>query len=369
MENTLKKTKIPYWDNFKGILIILVVFTHCLFDYQSIPLIGIVTRAIYLFHMPVFIFTTGYLSKSRNSRSAESHFRLLTLLLLFTPVMMAGNYLVNASPLRFLTPYNSLWYLLAVIAWRFTAEKLSAVKGIVLWSVIISLAVGMFPDVDNMLAAARIFAFYPFFIVGYKFPKESFSSFIEKRRVWHCLLGWLILLVAAVIALGAAAKLSYSTNDLLMNSYESAGDLVRRVIMLVISALVIVGMFLAMPNRKFPIITTAGSFSLWIYLFHRFPTLFIVKFLHSRSTMIVGLVCAALTLILVVLFGNKYIAKLMNALTDKLCGVFFHNDNGRYSKLIKVTVCVLIVAIFIAAPFVNSIITVDGIVNFFKQLF
>ncbi len=367
MEQTKEKVKIPYWDNFKGILIILVVFTHCLFDFQSIPLIRIVTRAIYLFHMPAFIFTTGYLSKSKKSKSAESHFRLLTLFFIFSLVMMAGNYLVNASPFRFLTPYNSLWYLLAVIVWRFTAEKLSTVKGIVVWSVIISLAVGMFPDVDNMLAAARIFAFYPFFIIGYKFPTEKFNSFIEKRRVWHCLLGWLILLVSAVITLGAAAKLNYSTNDLLMNSYESAGDLIRRIIILVISTLVIVGMFLAMPNRKFPLITTAGGFSLWIYLFHRFPTLFIVKFLESRSTMIVGLVCAALTLILVVLFGNKYIAKFMNAFTDKLCAVIFLNKKGKYSKPIKVTVCLLIAVVFIAAPFANSLVTVEDILRFGKQ--
>ncbi len=367
MERIKTKAKIPYWDNFKGILIILVVFSHCLFDYQSIPLIGVVTRAIYLFHMPAFIFTTGYLSKSQKARSSGSYFRLLTLFFVFSLVMMAGNYIVNSSDLRFLTPYNSLWYILAVIAWRFTAERLSKVNGIVIWSVVLSLAVGLFPDVDNMLAAARIFAFYPFFIIGYKFPVEKFERFLGSRRVGHCLLGWLILLVSAVVAIAAAAKLKYSTNDLLMNSYESAGDVIRRVIMLSVSALVIIGMVLAMPNRKFPLITTAGRYSLWIYLFHRFPTLFIVKVLESRSTMIVGLAAGALTLVLVVLFGNKYIARFMDKFTDKLCGVIFYNDKGRYSKLIRVSACLLIAVVIVAAPFVNSVVTVDDILNFGKK--
>lgn len=48
----------PYWDNFKGILIILVVFAHYLWAYRYQPVSNTLVRYIYMFHMPAFIFVS-----------------------------------------------------------------------------------------------------------------------------------------------------------------------------------------------------------------------------------------------------------------------------------------------------------------------
>ena len=61
-----------YWDNIKGFLIILVVFAHCLYDFQDDALIGAIVKSIYLFHMPAFIFVSGFFGKSERSRSSKS---------------------------------------------------------------------------------------------------------------------------------------------------------------------------------------------------------------------------------------------------------------------------------------------------------
>ena len=39
--------RISYFDNLKGILIILVVFAHCLYDYQGFHYVNLVTDTIY----------------------------------------------------------------------------------------------------------------------------------------------------------------------------------------------------------------------------------------------------------------------------------------------------------------------------------
>ena len=57
-------SRSAYWDNIKGFLIILVVFAHCLFNLQNSPLNNAVVDAIYMFHMPAFVFVSGYFSKS-----------------------------------------------------------------------------------------------------------------------------------------------------------------------------------------------------------------------------------------------------------------------------------------------------------------
>ena len=61
----------------------------------------------------------------------------------------------------------SYWYLLALIAWRLTAHHLAKLPRINQILTLTALLIGFFPSVDNTLAAARIVAFYPFYISGY----------------------------------------------------------------------------------------------------------------------------------------------------------------------------------------------------------
>ena len=49
-----------YWDNLKGILIIFVLIGHFIQPYAQL---GGLWCTIYLFHMPAFVFVTGFFSK------------------------------------------------------------------------------------------------------------------------------------------------------------------------------------------------------------------------------------------------------------------------------------------------------------------
>ena len=68
---THRAERSPYWDNIKGFLIALVVFAHCLYAFQSFRLNDVLVDAIYFFHMPAFVFTSGYFSKSKRASRAE----------------------------------------------------------------------------------------------------------------------------------------------------------------------------------------------------------------------------------------------------------------------------------------------------------
>jgi len=76
--NQYPQGRTPYWDNIKGILILLVVFAHFLFGLQSSPVIDWLVDAIYFFHMPAFVFVSGYFSKSAHSKSPEALLKLLS---------------------------------------------------------------------------------------------------------------------------------------------------------------------------------------------------------------------------------------------------------------------------------------------------
>ena len=54
-----------YWDNIKAILIFLVVLGHFLLAMQKKSvLVEAVYWWIYSFHMPAFVFASGYFAKS-----------------------------------------------------------------------------------------------------------------------------------------------------------------------------------------------------------------------------------------------------------------------------------------------------------------
>ena len=56
------KERSPLFDNMKMVLIILVVFGHALEEISLEHEYGIIRACIYSFHMPVFIFISGYFS-------------------------------------------------------------------------------------------------------------------------------------------------------------------------------------------------------------------------------------------------------------------------------------------------------------------
>jgi len=61
----MEKERDYLFDNIKGLLILLVVFGHMIesFAFKKSTSINVMYYAIYTFHMPIFIFISGYFSK------------------------------------------------------------------------------------------------------------------------------------------------------------------------------------------------------------------------------------------------------------------------------------------------------------------
>ena len=77
---TINTNRSAYWDNMKGVLMLLVVFAHILFQLQDYSdTINCTVDYIYMFHMPAFVFISGYFGKSERSHSFESIIKLVFL--------------------------------------------------------------------------------------------------------------------------------------------------------------------------------------------------------------------------------------------------------------------------------------------------
>ena len=57
------KERDYFFDNLKAVLIFLVVLGHFLLPIHGRNYLVVVKRLIYVFHMPLFVFVSGYFAK------------------------------------------------------------------------------------------------------------------------------------------------------------------------------------------------------------------------------------------------------------------------------------------------------------------
>lgn len=70
-----------------------------------------------MFHMPAFVFVSGYFSKSEHSRSFFPMMNLLVAFILLNGFfILRGVFSAGGVP-SLVAPYFSAWYLLALIIW------------------------------------------------------------------------------------------------------------------------------------------------------------------------------------------------------------------------------------------------------------
>ncbi|MFK4899225.1 acyltransferase family protein [Lactococcus petauri] len=165
-------------DNAKGILIFLVVLGHSLELIRNDTDIGkMVYIFIYQFHMPVFIYFSGYVSKNveKGRKNAVKNFLVPFLVLNIVwsvfrllSVFFVGNATLSGGLLySLLTPAWTLWYVLALFIWKILLPDLSKIKKIMLWSLIMGIGAGLFTEFRDYLSLSRIIKFTPFFMLGF----------------------------------------------------------------------------------------------------------------------------------------------------------------------------------------------------------
>ncbi|MBS7565356.1 acyltransferase family protein [Mucilaginibacter sp. Bleaf8] len=75
-QKELSKTRDYLFDNIKFFLITLVVFGHFIESYITQNIYQkVIFICIYSFHIPLFVFLSGYFSKSANSLSIRNNIK------------------------------------------------------------------------------------------------------------------------------------------------------------------------------------------------------------------------------------------------------------------------------------------------------
>ncbi len=358
--NFSPKTRSFYWDNIKGILILLTVFAHVLFQMQNMSnTINATVDFIYLFHMPAFVFVSGYFGKSERSRSARSIIKLAALYFIFNSV---AGFIYGFSSL--LTPVYSYWYLPALIAWRLSAPHIAKFKNITVILFAVAFFAGFFPSINNTLAIARIIGFYPFYMAGYLLSAEKSEALVKQKNR----LAKGIVALLGVCALGAVFLnlFQYTDSTLQMGAYSDGYDPVSRIFLFLIAFLAIYALMRLVIDIKIPLLTMIGRNSLWIFLFHRAFTLLISDWISVLDVPVIIVIAAISAIAICLVFGNDFVCRRLDKFADSCADVFTVSGNAK-NTLPKI-VSLLVAFGFVVSAVVSSYagITGEDILSFFK---
>ncbi|HIY56982.1 MAG TPA: acyltransferase family protein [Candidatus Tetragenococcus pullicola] len=178
----LKSKRDPAFDTMRAILIFLVVFGHSLeyFRLENTPATFLYIF-IYLFHMPVFVFISGYFSKNieKGRQTAVKTFLIPYLifnLLLSIFMLLTG----RIQEVMILNPGWTLWFLYCMFGWRILLPDLVKIRYVLFFSFIFGVLSGLLTEFGTYMAMARTFGFLPYFLAGYFCQQEQ----IQKIRMF-----------------------------------------------------------------------------------------------------------------------------------------------------------------------------------------
>ena len=190
MEKTLSKQGETYFLNLRFILILTVLIGNAIE-----PLIRQMdgVHALYLwiftFHMPLFVFVTGYFAKGTLAGAAGRKTLLqigLQYVIFQSLYQLLDVTLFQVQNIHhsFFAPYLLLWFLASHLGWRLLTaamHKLTPAMQIAL-SLIFGVLIGYLRLDGAWLSFSRTFVYLPFFVIGYHFSFEAFAQFFTKQK-------------------------------------------------------------------------------------------------------------------------------------------------------------------------------------------
>lgn len=326
---------VPYSylvDNIKVLLIFLVVFNHIIaFQLVKVDVIvRYVWYAITIFHMPAFVFMSGYLSKKPQDVLKNVKNLLIPYILGYSLTWYAYVWLGRSMDYELLRPSGTvMWYVLALFIYRLTIEALGKVRFIVPLSIIFALWAGTRPEFTTYLSSSRIVVFFPFFVAGYLW-KSDYTKVVRKFK------GKWVLIPISGLLLYAIPNFMMENNipiDIFRgnHTYQLCGmdnitGMLIRLLMYLVSFVLILTFLALIPDIKLPI-TFIGRNTMGIYFFH-YPIMIVLNglLLLSIPKMLNVWVLFGVSWIFVLVLGSAPVSFIYNGMLNLLIFIFFKRE-------------------------------------------
>lgn len=326
---------VPYSylvDNIKVLLIFLVVFNHII-AFQLVK-VDVIVRyiwyAITIFHMPAFVFMSGYLSKKPQDVLKNVKNLLIPYILGYSLTWYAYIWTGKSMDYELLRPSGTvMWYVLALFIYRLTIEALGKVRFIVPLSIIFALWAGTRPEFTTYLSSSRIVVFFPFFVAGYLW-KSDYTKVVRKFKGKWVLIPISGLLLYAIpnfmIANEIPIDIFRGNHTYRLSGMDDITGTLIRLLMYLVSFVLVLTFLALIPDVKLPV-TFVGRNTMGIYFFH-YPVMIVLNglLLLSIPEVMNVWILFGISWIFVLILGSKPVSFIYNGVLNLITFIFFKKE-------------------------------------------
>lgn len=285
-------------DNYKALLIILVVIGHFVQPcYENSNLLYTIKYVIYTFHMPAFVFISGYLSK-KELHLQKAIQRIFIPYLCMQFVYFVLSYFGGGDPvINPLIPRFTLWYLLALFVWTITTPFSTKIPHYFWLFIVCGILFGCLPIDGKYLDISRMIVFYPYFLAGTLFNREKITKLRTKQNGIISLLGicgYIFFIAMNAKLLGFQLGFLNADMNFADIGVTNLEGICIRIICYLIGAFFIFAIITLITERK-NLFTKLGCTTMPIYIFHGV----VYKILESKTTILTEVDTFGETIILV----------------------------------------------------------------------
>ncbi len=293
-----------YLDSVKAVLIFFVILGHCITRIgENTECITLIFNVIYSFHMPLFVFISGFFFNPKKERSSiiKNCIELFSTYLLFQLIWIIIRPPHSLNTL--LSPAVTLWYLLCLVYWKLILlfiKNWINVK-LLITVVLLSILAGFVP-LGTQFSFQRLFTFFPFFLAGNLLRGRSLSKIKLFINKWVAI-GLLIAIIVGLSFVDTQWKwLLFGDSSYYGFPCSLTVAPLFRLGYYVFASFLSVVVLVLIPDRSF--LAKIGTKTMTIYLFHFFP-IWGLKLLGVRTDSIILLVTIALIILLVTLVLDR----------------------------------------------------------------
>lgn len=282
MRTMNQKVRDYQFDNLKFILIVLVVVGHFIRPLiTEFPMMLALYDVIFAFHMPLFVFISGYFAKSyanSDKRAAVVTKLLFTYVIFQTIYYFFYNY-VMYEPTEFtlLVPYWTLWYLVAMALWLMVLPYMVRIKYPLIVALVIGMLGGIGSEITGVFALPRVLGFLFFFTLGATFDKARFEEKVKNvPRVVPIAIFVVVVTFIVIISSTINFEWFYSKFSFAQLGVTNVEGVIVQSLLYLIAVTMMFCLYFIVPKRKL-FISDLGARTLYVYLLHGF----FVQFFHK----------------------------------------------------------------------------------------
>ncbi|MCH4332666.1 acyltransferase family protein [Staphylococcus haemolyticus] len=265
-----------FFDNARAILIFLVVFGHMIQPYTSeSKYLSALYLLIYSFHMPSFLFISGYFAKHLDKPHYLENVakKLIAPYAIFYAFFSIYYFVTGKSDAIQMDPFNpvfALWFLLTLFCFHVILVIVRRYKAYYVLPValIISILAGFSDDIDGYMSISRTIVFFPIFYVGYLTTRAHTQLLRNKKlRLISIIVLIIFFIVYYIHPINSDWLLGSSPYTSLENNNDDVYSPLKRLLLYFVIFVAMFSFLNLMSNHK-RVYTYIGNRTMYVYLLH-----------------------------------------------------------------------------------------------------